>query len=209
MWPEHIEEVFQCTGALGHAQNEVFLEATNDEKPQIKEKLKTPPAEVIQAIKAYKTQPKDFNEALYRLKKQLIGITCFSERGSNKRMWEESNYGDNHQGFCLCFETEFDKSFFSGIEKVKYSFDKKNKPEIVFNSTKFNDQIQKYIFSKSKDLFWEEEYRLLKMKIGLHFFQKNSLTEIILGKEMTPDNKDKIKQIVKTSNYKNVFITEN
>lgn len=118
-------------------------------------------------------------------------------------MWENEHYGNNHKGFCLCFETENDPVFFKGISKINYE-NKLPKHNLLCSEKDRAEKLKINYTTKLKDKYsFEEEYRLIvNNNPGLYEYNLSSLVEIYLGKNITRTDKESIFSII-TEVYKN------
>ncbi|MBU2914236.1 DUF2971 domain-containing protein [Reichenbachiella agariperforans] len=137
-------------------------------------------------------------------KDSFVGISCFTTKLNDQKMWEE--YGDNHRGFCLCFETNLDHSFFKDLTEVQYE-------EYLSTVNYFSHDLVRELYiqytTKLKNLVWEEEYRLLKHMSGKFSYNPKCLTEIILGKNISHKHSNTINNILQNSYENQVKISRN
>lgn len=111
------------------------------------------------------------------MKDTYHGITCFTTSEANEYMWK--NFAENHRGFCLCFDTEIDISFFKELYPVNYV---NELPKINLNSSNLTNEMEVYCLTKREKYTPEDEIRLFKHSTGIHHYKKESLVEITLGK---------------------------
>ncbi len=153
------------------------------------------------------------NKIINELKEELdkqFGVLSLSLTYDNDYMWEK--YGNKNKGFCVGFYTKIllDTGFFSGGGYVQYC-DKL--PYIDFEKDDILTKFNKNIFSKRKNPYSQElEYRLTKRwdeevgdKERAYKFPIESLSQIILGKNISKTDKDEIYDIQKTK-YPNAQI---
>ncbi|MFI5140357.1 MAG: efflux RND transporter permease subunit, partial [Sphingobacteriales bacterium] len=151
---------------------------------------------------------KDSEARLYKDQDERYGILSLSKRWDSILMW--SHYSNNHKGYCIGFwEEKFRNSkLVSAGGPVMYNSDD-NYPQITpLNS---QDRMEKSFIethNKAKDWQYEEEFRFLNnfyheiptvldrtIQITDDFF-----AEIILGLQMSKENKDEIREIAKSKN---------
>lgn len=138
------------------------------------------------------------------------GVCCFStySRIKNVLMW--SLYADKHKGICLVFDVKKIK-----LESVEWNINMDNQPKKLhkvkytskyLNSDPLNKELTPITFLTTKFKKWqyEREYRYLSNIIGNHFYNPESLIEIVFGLRMSKDSKDKVKKIVSNSEFKNI-----
>lgn len=127
-------------------------------------------------------------------------VLCLSENYNNMLMW--SHYAEGHRGFVLKFDTKALSKKFEPhrIEKVIYL------PRRSYPSVKDyyqNNGTHMFLIVKSGQWKYEDEWRIL-MRRGdedkpeeerkPYQLEKGSITRIILGYNMTPQDKKKISQ---------------
>ncbi|TXD50716.1 DUF2971 domain-containing protein [Polaribacter sp. IC063] len=151
----------------------------------------------------------NIEEKFNEYKSKYVGITCFSERFDNEKMWKNKDYGYNHKGFCLCFETDNDPVFFKDFEKINYE-DELPKHNLLCSEKERKEELKKNFTTKLKDKFsYEEEYRLIvNNKPGLYEYNKFSLIEIYLGKDINLVDKKSIFSTLKKVYRDNVYVTQ-
>ena len=127
------------------------------------------------------------------------GVSCFSKSKENILLW--SHYADSHKGICLEFDISKDKDFFTAPHFMDYS-----EKYLDFNYLKEREEVQKLIRAKYIGWEYEDEIRIIKMKIGYNKFQKDCLVSIIFGCGVDSDNDiiKVIKNIITEQNYPNV-----
>jgi hypothetical protein len=127
-------------------------------------------------------------------------ITCFSTKRNNILMW--SHYADRHTGVCIGFKTIYlllDPNLVE-LKEVNY----------VTKFPKFTSLTgMPIVTTKSKDWKYENEYRLINLDAHpLIAFQKEAISEVIIGYRMDSLIKDKLLAYL-NKRYPNVdvFIT--
>jgi len=196
-----------------------ILNLSEEEKSKI-EKL-TPPKGFLENLgvknvnELFNNIPKNLNtsldleERLNDYKSKYVGITCFSERYDNEKMWKNNDYGANHKGFCLCFETNNNPDFFKDLTKINYE-DKLSKYNLLCSEKERAEELKINYTTKSKNKFsYEEEYRLIiNNNPGLYKYNKVSLIEIYLGKDIILADKKNIFSVLKEVYNDDVFVTQ-
>ncbi|UPQ79145.1 DUF2971 domain-containing protein [Flavobacterium azooxidireducens] len=158
----------------------------------------TPPKGLI--LPMQNPDDRSFENLFKNFKQNCIGITCFTGKPSNKKMWNE--FAENETGFCLGFETENDNAFFRELEEVKYY---KELPKPDYSNPILEKELEINFLSKLSKYKFEEELRLIKLQSGGIRFNKESLQEIILGRNISNYTEKRIMNILK-GNYKHEII---
>lgn len=148
----------------------------------------------------------DFNQKF----NSRFGILSMTADCNNDEMWRK--YADNHQGFCIGFNTRLLFESIGGGGEVQYV---EKLPTIDFMKDNFEQKHIKKIFYKEKKWSFEKEYRLHKMwthnatndERNIEI-PNNCIVKIILGKKMPFHMKEEIKKIAK-SQYPDAEIIEN
>lgn len=161
------------------------------------------------------------------------GVCCFSKgnesAGLKQLMW--SHYSDGLRGFCLVFEDDDDLVCQSLVDAnelvdfyllaVKYTdlfpivdlelyahhYLEIDHYESNFVSSAMDNVYLNYMISKSKEWEYENEFRLISDKNGVHYWPKKLLKKILIGEKMPLDNKRLIGCILKQK-YPGVEIME-
>lgn len=111
-------------------------------------------------------------------------------------MW--SHYTDGHKGLCLEFDPTKEITLFGQALKVRYSYDY---PSVNIINIGEPEEFRKALLTKSKHWEYEQEWRIVKPKDeggqGIHRFQPELLTGVILGALISPEDKDKVLNWVK------------
>lgn len=133
-----------------------------------------------------------------------FGVLSLTTQCNNAAMWYK--YSDNHKGFCVGFDTN--RLFLSikgGCGPVFYH---ETLPAIDFAKDSINDRIIKTIYNKEKKWIFEHEYRFHTMwdeneDIDRNIrLQRNTIVEVILGKNMSKEYREEIKTVVKLKHPK-------
>lgn len=156
-----------------------------------------------------------------------IGILCLTTDPKNPKMWD--SYANFHSGVCIGYNSKKmfgqDEIFLgSGGAKVNY-WDEDKLPEIIpYRMEDRNLEFLTIVFSKRKidsnskrEYEFEDEYRLVKFNSGdykevteyksdrIVTVNKDSIADVIFGKEMNPDLRDELINFCKT-NLSNVSL---
>lgn len=121
------------------------------------------------------------------------GILCLTASPTNILMW--SHYADNHNGCCLEFSTT--TRIFKDAEPVDYA---PEYPKVRYLDSFGKPDIHARLTLRTKSILWsyEEEWRVLSSKgPDLYKYDKDSLTGVICGYWMKPENADLIRNLVK------------
>ncbi len=189
---------------------ENYVEETNFGRSQSEKEKK---------LKIYLETPiileNELNKSLqYRKNK---GVCCFTEEENklNVLMW--SHYSNSHKGVVLGFSEEEivlihsedyrvnsnSEIIFSKPDRRNINY--KNIPSFVnpFDTERLG--VRDYEYIKSEDWKYEKEIRMVSPKFGLHYFNKQSLKEIIIGINSTDNLINTIGNITKEiAEYSNI-----
>jgi hypothetical protein len=189
---------------------EKYVEETNFGRSQSEKEKK---------LKLYLETPiileNELNKSLqYRKNK---GVSCFTveENKLNVLMW--SHYANSHKGIVLGFSEEIiqiiHKDDFRVNRNSEIIFSKPDRREVTYKNipsliSPFNKErcsIRDYEYIKSEDWKYENEIRIVSPKFGLHYFNKQSLKEIIFGINSNENLINTIGNITKEiSGYSNI-----
>lgn len=140
---------------------------------------------------------------------QHFGVLCLTEDPCNEYMWNE--YADFHKGFCVGFNTQMlFESVKCGCGPVQYT---DPLPYIDFAKDTLDSKIIKTVFYKEKKWENEKEYRFHKMWQKGELVNRNcklkdyTIVEVVVGKNMTANNKQELKDLVKVK-YPNAVLKE-
>lgn len=144
---------------------------------------------------------------------EQIGILSLSEENDNLTMW--SHYSKDHKGFIIGFNPEKgitdNKQCMIKPKKVSYSCARPSLTLFEFGkdkNTRNKQWINDFLFTKSKDWSYENEWRQVnflnkrddfkKDEEDIYLFKYNraAIEEIYLGCNMKPENKQEIKKLV-------------
>ena len=157
--------------------------------------------------KKYENNPEKLRELVISGTKKFIsthGIACFTVSPIHIPLW--AYYANNHEGICIQYDTNLDKSFFDKPRRIDYVKDF----EIIDYEPITNPQNAMNVFYKKINL-WDKEFevRLIKPTLGKHKINTESIRSIILGLNAKSDYTEKIIDIVQRK-YKHatLFSTE-
>lgn len=131
-----------------------------------------------------------------------IGVSCFTILPSNFLMW--SHYAANHSGLCMVYDTTRDEDFFKEAEKISYY---KSLPIIDMFKEDPIEQFIEVLYSKSMEWKYEQEYRIVRNKIGVHSFKLEALEYVIFGCQMKDNIKKELADAI-SKKYDNVLIID-
>lgn len=128
---------------------------------------------------------------------KLFGVFSTSINGLSYKVWEE--YGDNHKGYCLGFNTvELARLMYCKFGKIAYS-DDQMEVNLIDGFTVENQMKEEMLKTTKWD--YEEEFRFLTLNIQdenrIKNFTTESVVEIILGYNISQKNEEEIIKIVK------------
>lgn len=161
---------------------------------------------VVFASEMYKRSPMAFPEELKEMTKKLddefnkrFGVLSLTVDNSNEFLWK--NYSNNHEGFCVGFDTRklFD-CVRGGCGFVQY---KKELPSIDFAKDSLDEKIIKTVYYKEKKWENENEYRFHKLwpigeSVNRHYkLPRETLVEVVIGANMPSGYKEELINIVK------------
>ncbi|MDG2668497.1 DUF2971 domain-containing protein [Vibrio parahaemolyticus] len=131
-----------------------------------------------------------------------FGVCCFSLSEDNILMW--SHYASEHRGFVVEFTVEpnkfqGEKSIVENLigEPVTYS---KDMPTITNIMSPDRDTVEPMFFTKSIDWKYEQEYRVVTMKHGIHKFDQSLISRVILGVNIEKKDEELIRKEVRGIN---------
>ncbi|RDS84168.1 DUF2971 domain-containing protein [Dyella psychrodurans] len=161
---------------------------------------------------------------------QSLGILSFSRVATDALLW--SHYAEGHCGLCLGFDPElleFEDVFIKG--DVEYA----SKPPYVDLFVKMTKEIGEFVrpwenhkypreqgdqfytsqlsrlmhanlLVKSEKWRYEEEYRMVTSRPGLHSFSPKALREVIQGTKMREGDREKLADILCHRDYSHVRV---
>ena len=133
------------------------------------------------------------NNEIIEKQHKLFGVFSVTAKNNNVLMW--AHYANEHQGFCVGFDSyKLFNLFNSGRKKLNYE----DKYPVISSTDDRTLKIIKMFYTKAKYWKYEEEYRLLKADYSniSEEIDKEIITEIILGYKMsTSDRRDILKLI--------------
>lgn len=134
----------------------------------------------------------------------MYGIACFTVTPIHIPLW--AYYANNHEGICIQYDTNRDKSFFEKPRRIDYV---ENFESIDYEPIS-NPQNAMNVFYKKINL-WDKEFevRLIKPTFGRHKLNPESVRSIILGLNAKSDYTEKIIDIVKRKySHATLYATE-
>lgn len=159
-------------------------------------------------------------------RKNKVGIYSLSKTFKDELLW--AHYANSHYGFCIEYDLDLlvnhtisDKTYSSD---VKYS---SSPPQIGLRDiakagTNHLGLIQKMVCRKSRRWSYEEEYRLIKDRFGLHSYNYQAVKSVYFGLRMKTEDQSaimnslkgrgvqyfKIKQIEKSYKFDSIPIAD-
>jgi hypothetical protein len=138
-----------------------------------------------------------------------FGVCSLTADSENSDMWEK--YGNDSKGICIGFDSSKLFSVVGGGGEVIYEDEL---PVIDFINDDFKTKHGKNIFFKESKWTFEKEYRLHKfwektptMEERNILMPDDCIVEVILGKNITDENKAEITELIKKK-YPNVMIKQ-
>lgn len=157
-------------------------------------------------------KPKELTVLVDKFNKEFnnrFGVLSMTSDRNNDEMW--CKYANDHQGFCVGFDTNLLFDCVGGGGEVQYV---EKLPVIDFVKDDFKSKHIKNIFFKESKWSFEKEYRLHKMwQHDVVDSERNielpndCIVQIILGAKMPDFEKEEIKEIVRCK-YPNAEIIE-
>lgn len=131
------------------------------------------------------------SEEFFQIFIKGFGIYSLSEIPDDILMW--SHYTDSHRGVCLQFRSSKELTIFWEAYKVTYQ---KEYPTINVMVMGDIDQFYRFFCTKSDHWSYEQERRVIKTSDeggpGLHYFEPDLLTGVILGAKISEDDEKKV-----------------
>lgn len=121
-------------------------------------------------------------------------VSCFTTKALNELMW--AHYADNNKGVCLEFDLSKTPELHEKLNKVIY--------EDTFPEINSMDELPKALLTKRTAWSREDEWRILANVKGVKSFNKESLTAIYFGYNVSKQTIDNIKKILINSGYTKV-----
>lgn len=153
------------------------------------EKLKTNILEETIVLMKKDNRISSFIQPLITKLAETIGVACFTTDPYNLLMW--SHYASFHQGICLKFNPNHDKTFFDSAAKVRYT-KKFKRLDINLERGKEMESFEHMILTKSDTWSSENEIRLTRIKQGKYSYKGDALDAIIFGIKTDDSFKQKI-----------------
>lgn len=137
-----------------------------------------------------------------------FGIACFTVSPIHIVLW--ATYAGNHEGICIQYDINKDKTFFDGLRSIDYV----ERLEVIEHKPVSNPESSNEIFYRKLNL-WEKEFevRLVKPKTGRHKINPKCIKSIIFGLRAKDDYIENIIAIAKrkyrhATIYKTEIMTE-
>lgn len=147
------------------------------------------------------------SQYLYQLFCHRFGVLSLTADSYNDTMWNK--YSDNHKGFCIGYDKKILEKYVGGTGPVVYTY---NLPHVKYFVDDEMTQHCKNTFFKEMRWKFEKEYRMFNLwKYNVSDEERNihipneAIVKIILGSQMSEENKNAICNIVNT-NYPNAQI---
>ena len=159
-------------------------------RPDWNRKQRLAEVRMIMREKRYKRLP----EGVANSHLDKMGVFCMSEVKDNILMW--AHYSEGHTGFCLEFRATSKTPFFGRAQRIKYS---EVYPSINFFKSSRDAQMEATLLTKFKLWCYEKEWRIIEHDhgAGTYSFPPELLTGVILGCQMSDENKNIIIDLVK------------
>ena len=122
------------------------------------------------------------------------GVCCLTIDNINYKMWEE--YADKHSGVCLEFDLCSTPRLYDRTYPVTYT----DMPQVLDKGI----DISKILLNKKPQYFYESEWRILRFPASPFKFNKESLTAIYFGVNISKDNYEKIEAFLNQNGYGHV-----
>lgn len=184
--PELVNVEFKDKKDVESARDRVFKTASPDLKEQLDE----------MSLGDLEQLMKSKYEEIMRSELEGCGVTCYSESELNNAMWYY--YSDEHKGFVL----EFDKSdpYFEKCYPVNYS----NTYPLITGAKIGNVDptaaklVSSIFLNKSTEWSHEKEWRCIHNEKRITYgYDPKMLTGVILGKDCSEENENRIKEVLK------------
>ena len=127
-----------------------------------------------------------------------FGVLSVTENPNNTEMW--TKYADNSKGICIGLRSDLLFNVVGGGGEVIY---RETLPEIDFIEDDNTTKIMKNIMFKENKWAFEQEYRLHKMwesniesDVRNVLMVENTIVEVILGKDMSTEEKNEVKDLI-------------
>lgn len=207
--PLDFNDPFDCNldVSIGNSDEEIM---NNIEKSSmlrlLKEELSNRSSEVKGAGERILSKPsfvkKIINEVHKYYINQNIGVYCLSEDPLNILMW--SHYANSHKGICLEFDIKRDGFFYNNLLPVQY---RKRYPKFELSDYQDEENMmfamhQQAICTKSILWKYEKEWRVITDDgCGLKKFDKQDITRVIFGANISDNDKKRILSLLKANEY--------
>jgi len=184
----------EASMAYFESRKDIFLAASNHLKYSPSKRIENK-RKMYYGIKRSIASGEFHNDIIKR-----VGICCFSRSSNNILMW--SHYAQNHTGFVIEFEVNFNDptAKFSNLENKLIGYDvvyQEHMPIITAGNREF-ESVKGVFLTKSTDWSYEQEYRVITTDKGpgIHDFDSNMISRVIVGAKISPPDYQEIKKIV-------------
>ncbi len=130
---------------------------------------------------------RDFKTKYHTTVTEKIGLLCLSEVPNDLLMW--SHYADSHRGVCLVFDWQTE--FFGKAQAVIYQ---RKRPSLNPILQSYEQMLNHALLTKSDHWQYEREWRIFHYKqgAGVYLFPAQALIGIILGSQISPENRAQV-----------------
>lgn len=207
--PSDFNDPFDCNldVSIGNCDGEIMNNLGKSSMLQLlKEELSNRSSEVKGAGERILSKPsfvkKIINEVHKYYINQNIGVYCLSEDPLNILMW--SHYANSHKGICLEFDIKRDGFFYNNLLPVQY---RKRYPKFELSDYQDEENMmfamhQQAICTKSILWKYEKEWRVITDDgCGLKKFDKQDITRVIFGANISDNDKKRILSLLKANEY--------
>ena len=155
------------------------------------------------------TFQKEAEKYIFDIQDKYYGVLSLSKRWKGILLW--SHYSDSHKGFCVGLWTEklWKTGLFGKAAEVDYDIEfPKIKPKVAKDKMEVINRLFIQTHTKSEDWTYEEEFRFVKVyfpNVPKPFerivqIPDEVFSEVILGINISDDNKAEIIEICKRKN---------
>lgn len=132
------------------------------------------------------------------VRRQTIGISCFSQDNLNRLLW--SHYADGDRGVCIEIETDFDSECFPQLEVVNY-VDALPQIKLLVH---MKENIIALYTTKAREWSYEREIRAFQHLRGNHQMDPRCLVNCFFGERASPQDIEQVKDVVRDKYGKQV-----
>ena len=204
--PRDFEDVFDCNIPEKFPEgkrelNNLFLNKAKNEHPLWSRQEKREYARYW-SKRSPLANPTLKNKTLEYIRQEdydSFGILSMTEDCNNDEMWQK--YANEHKGFCVGLDAAQLENHTSGSGRINYV---EKLPILDFANDSIKTKVLTNILYKEDKWSFEKEYRLFKRwdhrvrtEERIIKIPDNCIIEIILGKNMSDQNKEEIKELVR------------